>query len=114
MIRLDTDRGALYGPTVDAIIDEFFGRNQSAGHFIHRLMVGAHSVWPIVVQHNGGWLPAARVGAVVDVDDIPSTAQKRPDARFAVGPSSLPALQSWVYEHAHSLAVGDGLHHGVA
>lgn len=102
MIRVDTDRGALYGPDRDAVIAEFFG--EDAGYKIHR-RTGAGDgteVFSITVSHQGGWLTVAHVSATTAVDEIPADATPRAPG-FAVGPTATPQLAYWMYDRVQEL-----------
>jgi hypothetical protein len=107
-IRIDTDRGALYGPSFDETLGQFFG--QGASWECHRLTAGyAHGraveTTAVRSDHHGGTVVVARILGSTTVASLPDTATQYADSRFAVGPTSCPELPRWVYEHAQSLSM---------
>ncbi|NIL78400.1 hypothetical protein [Rhodococcus sp. B10] len=106
--RIDTDRGALFGPSFDETLGYFFGPD--ASWECHRLTAGyiegrATGTTAVRVPHDGGTIIVARILTCVDVSEVPAAAVQCADRQFAVGITACPELPRWVYENAQSLAV---------
>ncbi|QCB51815.1 hypothetical protein E5720_17510 [Rhodococcus sp. PAMC28707] len=107
-IRIDTDRGALFGPNFSETLDYFFGETNDVWWDCHRLTAGYSSsrvieTTAIRVRHNGGMVVAARVAASRVVSAVPPDAARCLDGRFASGTTWCPQLPRWVYEWAQLL-----------
>ncbi|MBY4212637.1 hypothetical protein HQO27_01625 [Rhodococcus fascians] len=106
-IRIDTDRGALYGPSFAETLTHFFGQHQHVEWDCHELTAGYSAgrravSTAIRVHHRGQWIVAARSFGSQTVDTIPESAV-RSGSDFATGPFHAPALPRWVYEWAQDL-----------
>ncbi|RRQ25328.1 hypothetical protein DK926_23945 [Rhodococcus sp. Eu-32] len=100
-VRIDTDRGALYGPTFAETLAHFFGQNQAVEWDCHHLAAGyadgKQAVSSAVrVQHRGQWIIAVRIFGTQTVDAIPD-AVVRSGTDCAVAPFDAPQLPYWVY-----------------
>lgn len=108
-IRIDTDRGALYGPSFAETLTHFFGQNQHVEWDCHELTAGYSGgrravSTAIRVQHRGQWIVAARSFGSRTVDKIPEDLV-RSGSDFARAPFEAPALPRWVYEWAHDVLI---------
>lgn len=108
-IRIDTDRGALYGPTFVETLTHFFGRSQAVEWDCHQLAAGSEEgkqamSSAVRVQHRGQWVVAVRVFRTQTVATIPDTAA-RSGSDCAVGLFDAPRLPPWVYEWAQRILV---------
>lgn len=106
--RIDTDRGALYGPSFEETLEYFVG--PAASWECHRLTAGyaegrAIGTTAVRVPHHGDSIIVARILTRADVSAVPDAAVPCADGRFAVGTSACPELPRWVYEYAQSSAI---------
>ncbi|OZD70542.1 hypothetical protein CH263_06385 [Rhodococcus sp. 06-1059B-a] len=108
-LRIDTDRGSLFGPNFDAILTHFFGRHQNVEWDCHQLAAGYMNgkqalSTPIRVEHRGHWVVVARSFGMHRIGGLPEDAVRR-GAAFAAAPFDAPELPRWVYDWAQSLLV---------
>ena len=108
-IRIDTDRGTLYGPSFAETLTHFFGQNQHVESECHKLTAGYSGGRCIVstairVHHRGQWIVAARSFGSRPVDAIPEYAL-RFGSSFATAPFDAPKMPRWVYEWVYDLLI---------
>lgn len=106
-VRIDTDRGSLYGPTFDTTLTRFFGQNQAVEWGCHQLAAGYTNgkqamSSAVRVQHRGQWVVVARIFGTRTVDAIPSNVS-RCGSDCALAAFDTPTLPRWVYEWAQQL-----------
>jgi hypothetical protein len=106
-VRIDTDRGALYGKTFDETLTHFFGQHQGVTWDCHQLAAGyingrqALST-SVRVEHRGHWVIAARIFGTADVEAIPVDAVCS-GRGCAIDVFDGPTMPRWVYEWAQRL-----------